>query len=72
MTMKWVHLKIRGWLGSATVMVPHGVTVWQFKQLTGLSESSMLTVPSLALPIPDQVVLSNFIRNFDTVYVEVE
>lgn len=68
--MKWIHLKSKLWMGLATVMVPQGMAVWQFKQLVGLQEESMLTVPALAFPLPDQVVLEKFIKNFDTVYVE--
>jgi hypothetical protein len=51
-------------------MVPQSITVWQFKQMVGLQEESMLNVPALAFPLPDQVVLARFVENFDTVYVE--
>ncbi len=68
--MKWIHLKSKHGIGSATIMVPQGITVWQFKQMVGLQEESMLNVPAMAFPLPDQVVLSRFVENFDTVYVE--
>ncbi len=68
--MKWIHLKSKNWIGSAMVMVPHGVSVWQFKEMVGLAEDSLLTAPALAFPLPDQVILDKFVSNFDTVYVE--
>ena len=68
--MKWIHLKSKHWIGSATVMIPQGMAVWQFKQMVGLQEDNLLTVPALAFPLPDQVVLDKFITNFDTVYVD--
>lgn len=69
-TLKWIHLKSKSWVGSATVMVPNGVSVWQFKEMVGLGEKSLLTAPSLAFPLPDQVVLDKYVSNFDTLFVE--
>ncbi len=68
--MKWIHLKSKVGLGSATVMVPQGIAVWQFKQMAGLPEENMLTVPALAFPLPDQVLLDKFVSDFDTVYID--
>jgi hypothetical protein len=70
METKWVHLQIKGIVGWTTVMVPQRVTVEQFKQLIGLDQQSLLTVPAWGFALPDQAVLDSFVRNFDTVYVE--
>ena len=51
-------------------MVPQRVSVWQFKEMLGLKGDSLLTAPALAFPLPDQVVLDEFVNDFDTVYVE--
>lgn len=68
---KWVHIKARGLLGFQTVAVWAGETVEQFKQLLGLGDEMTVTVPTAGLPLPDDASLFNFVKNFDTVLVEV-
>lgn len=67
---KWVHVKIQGWKGLATVIVPKHLTVEEFKSLLGLEPYSQVTVPASFLPLAEETELYAYVNDFDTVRVE--
>ncbi|MBI1743224.1 hypothetical protein HYR54_09180 [Candidatus Acetothermia bacterium] len=68
--IKWIHVKAQGLIGFQTIVVWAGETVEQFKQLLGLHPETMVTVPTVALPLHDGVSLFDYVKNFDTVLLE--
>lgn len=70
MKLKWIYVEIKGWCGSAAVMIPHGITVSEFKMVIGVDPLSNVMVSTLFLPLPGGVRLYDLIDDFDTVYVE--
>ncbi len=68
--MKWVYVKMKGWPGAATVMVPQGLTVSEFKLLLGLNSQSNVMTASFLLPLPGKARLYELFDDFDTVYIE--
>lgn len=70
MRPKWVHLKIKGWYGVATVIVPYGATVTEFKWLVGADPLSLIMIPAKILPLPSWARLYDFVQDFDTIYLE--
>jgi len=67
---KWIHVKVNGYFGFQTVVVWAGETVEQFKQLLGLHEAIMVTVPTAGLPLREDANLFDYVKNFDTVWLE--
>ncbi|MBI1742499.1 hypothetical protein HYR54_05460 [Candidatus Acetothermia bacterium] len=65
--IKWIHVKAAGCCEFWTVFVWAGETVEQFKQILGLSAQTMVTPPTVSLPLPDGAHLFDFIKDFDTV-----
>lgn len=68
--MKWVYVQIKGWPGSAAVMVPQGLTVSEFKLLLGLHPQSNVMTAAFFLPLAGTVRLFDLFDDFDTVYIE--
>jgi hypothetical protein len=68
--IKWIHVKTSGLCGFQTVVVWAGETVEQFKQLLGLHETIMVTVPTAGLPLPEEANLFDYVKNFDIVWLE--
>jgi len=67
---KWVHVKIQGWKGLATVVVPNFLTVEDFKQVLDLEARCAVTVPAHFLPLAEEANLYDLVNEFDTVRVE--
>jgi outer membrane lipoprotein-sorting protein len=66
---KWIHVKAQGLCGFLTVVVSTGQTVWQFKELLGVSAETNITVPTTGFPLADDVKLFEFVQDFDTVWL---
>ncbi|MBI3661020.1 hypothetical protein HY230_11210 [Candidatus Acetothermia bacterium] len=68
--VKWIHVTVRGLLGFQTVIVWAGETIEQFKELVGLSPEMTVTVPAVTWPLPDEVELFQFLKDFDRVVLD--
>ncbi|MGQ9477625.1 MAG: hypothetical protein ACUVRH_03930 [Candidatus Bipolaricaulia bacterium] len=68
--MKWIHIRVKGWHGSAAIMVPPGLTVSELKLLLGLDLGSNLLVAASFFPLPGGARLYELLDEFDTVYIE--
>jgi hypothetical protein len=68
--MKWIYVQVKGWHGSAAIMVPPGLTVSEFKLLLGLDLGSNVLAAAIFLPLPGTTRLDELVDEFDTVYVE--
>ena len=67
---KWIHVKIQGWKGLATVLVPPQVTVSDFKAMLGMESFAQVNVPASFLPLAGDVLLYDCVNEFDTVMIE--
>jgi len=67
---KWIHVKIQGWKGLATVLVPEQTTVAEFKVMLGLDARNLVTVPASFLPLAGDIDLHRCVNEFDTIVVE--
>lgn len=67
---KWIHVRIQGWKGLATVRLPVETTVSDFKVMMGLETYSAVTVPASFLPLASEIDLYNSVNEFDTVRIE--
>lgn len=67
---KWVHVKIQGWKGLATILIPDSATVTDFKAMLGIEHFHCVTVPASFLPLADESIVYEYVNEFDTVMVE--
>ncbi len=67
---KWIHVKVQGWKGLATILVPDQTTVTEFKSMLGLEIYETVNVPASFLPLHGESNLYDYVDEFDTVSVE--
>jgi hypothetical protein len=68
---KWIHVRIQGWKGLATVLLPDQATVSDFKAMLGLEDSfGNVNVTASFLPLASETVLYDCVDEFDTVFIE--
>ncbi|MBI1743375.1 hypothetical protein HYR54_09985 [Candidatus Acetothermia bacterium] len=72
MKTKWIQMKIKGWMGTATMAVFPGATVADFLRMAGLDAPGFLSIKQQFFPLDESAILYNYVKDFDTVSVELD
>ena len=67
---KWVHVKIQGWMGLATVLIPGQATAEDLKAMLGIEHYGGVTIRASFLPLPADTRIAEYVNEFDTVWIE--